>query len=293
MITVFLTNEAQDVLLEQLEEDGFQMQKEAPWASDLLLELTEICMSIRCRKAGSRELYEKAERFFPPTVNMRESEEITFSESDLDEIHVQVEAFLAGEAEVPGIPTDEEHNWLRNSILFRRLVLPYIQKHLDDGSFQEQRENSGIYIYCEDDEIMTQSVSGEERPELTYARLTEEGMLVEEPGRYYDDELQDTEKLKSAIRELENRPQYLDIEGEGDQAEWPPMLLEEYQCGRLLLDGRLKRSELGDQIVPVSFKREDFLWQRPSRASTETIYLTVDTMMKLPEVEIPLKRIPD
>ena len=45
MITVFLTNEAQDALIEQLEENGFQVQKEAPWASDLLLELTEICMS--------------------------------------------------------------------------------------------------------------------------------------------------------------------------------------------------------------------------------------------------------
>ena len=118
MITVFLTNEAQDVLIEQLEEDGFQMQKEAQWTSDLLLELTEICMSIRCQKAGSRELYEKAERFFPPTVAMRESEEITFSERDLEEIHCQTEAFLAGEAEVPGIPTDEEHNWLRNSVLY-------------------------------------------------------------------------------------------------------------------------------------------------------------------------------
>lgn len=293
MITVFLTNEAQDALIEQLEENGFQVQKEAPWASDLLLELTEICMSIRCRKVNGKELYEKAERFFPPTVAMRESEEITFSESDLDEIHGQAEDFLAGEAEVPGIPTDEEHNWLRNSVLFRRLVLPYIQKHLDDGSFQEQRENSGIYIYCEENEIRTEAVVGEERPELTYARLTEKGMLVEEPGRYYDDELQAGEKLKSAIRELENRPQYLDIEGEGAQTEWPPMLLEEYQCGRLLLDGRRKRSELGDQVVPVSFKREDFLWQYQSRASTETIYLTTDTLMKLPETEIPLKRIPD
>ena len=292
MITVFLTNEAQDVLVEQFEENGFQMQGEAQWASDIVLELTDICMTIRCQKAGETELYQKAERFFPPTVNMRESEEITFTETELNEIHDQTVDFLAGEVEVPGIPTDEEHNWIRNSVLFRRLVVPYIQRHLDDGSFQEQKENSGIYIYCEEDEIRTQAVSGEERPELTYARFAEEGMLVEEPGRYYDDELQAGEKLKSAIRELEKRPQHLDVEGVGEQLEWPPKLLEEYQCGRLVMDGRLRKSELGDQVVPVTFRRKDFLGQHTFSPSTETVYLTIDTMMKLPEVEVSLKRIP-
>ena len=292
MITVFLTDEAQNVLIEEFEQSGFPELCSDEWTKDILIEPNEACMTIRCQKDGEEELYQKAERFFPPTVNMRESETITFTEGDLDEIHDQVEAFLSGEAEVPGIPTDEEHSWLRNSVLFRRLVIPYIQKHLVDGSFQEHREDSGIYIYCEENEIRTQSVAGEERPELVYARLTEEGMLIEEAGRYYDDELQAGEKLKSAIRELDNRPQYLDIEGDGTQTEWPPMLLEEYQCGRLVMDGRLRRSELGDQVVPVSFKRKDFLWQHPSKASTETIYLTADTMMKLPEVEVPLKRIP-
>ncbi len=292
MITVFLTDEAQDALIEEFEENGFPELCSDEWTKDILIEPIEACMTIRCQKDGEEELYQKAERFFPPKVNMRESETITFTERELDEIHDQVEDFLSGEAEVPGIPTDEEHSWLRNSVLFRRLVIPYIQKHLVDGSFQEHREDSGIYIYCEENEIRTQSVAGDERPELVYVRLTEEGVLVEEPGRYYDDELQAGEKLKSAIRELDNRPQYLDIEGDGAQTEWPPMLLEEYQCGRLVMDGRLRRSELGDQVVPVSFKRKDFLWQHPSKASTETIYLTADTMMKLPEVEVPLKRIP-
>ena len=292
MITVFLTDEAQDALIEEFEESGFPELCSDEWTKDILIEPIEAGMTIRCQKDGGEELYQKAERFFPPTVNMRESETITFTEGNLDEIHNQVEDFLSGEAEVPGIPTDEEHSWLRNSVLFRRLVIPYIQKHLVDGSFQEHREDSGMYIYCEENEIRTQSVAGEKRPELVYARLTEEGMLVEEAGRYYDDELQAGEKLKSAIRELDNRPQYLDIEGDGTQTEWPPMLLEEYQCGRLVMDGRLRRSELGDQVVPVSFKRKDFLWQHPSKPSTETIYLTADTMMKLPEVEVPLKRIP-
>ena len=57
MITVFLSNEAQDVLIEQFEENGFQVQEETQWASDILLELTEICMSIRCHKTGKQELY--------------------------------------------------------------------------------------------------------------------------------------------------------------------------------------------------------------------------------------------
>ena len=72
MITVFLTDEAQDALIEEFEENGFSQLCSDEWTKDILLEPIEACMTIRCQKDGEEELYQKAERFFPPTVNMRE-----------------------------------------------------------------------------------------------------------------------------------------------------------------------------------------------------------------------------
>ena len=293
MITVFMTDEAQDMMLEEFEKNGFHGLCEDEWTSDILLEPIEACMSIRCRKMGEEENYQKEERFFPPTVNLRALETITAAEKSLEEIHGQVGAFLDGEVKVPGIPTDEDYGWLRNAVLYRRLVIPYARKHIEDGSFCEQEENAGVYIRREEDKIISEAVSGKDRPELFYARLTEKGAIVEEPGRYYEDELFTEAKLRSAIQELANRPQFLDIDGNGDRMDWPPQLLEEYQYGRLLMDGRLRKIELGSKVVPVVFKRKDFLWQHPKQTSVERIYVTVDTLMKLPEVEIPIKRIPE
>ncbi|MCR5137089.1 MAG: hypothetical protein K6C12_08320 [Oscillospiraceae bacterium] len=292
MVTIFLTDEATDALTEGFIENGFPEGTDADWASDILIELTDVSMTVRCQKNGDEESYQKADRFFPPTLSLRDSAELQTDEEALEEIHEQAEDFLNGEIEVSGIPTDEEHSWLRSMVLIRRLVIPYVQKHISDGSYREQEAHSGIHIYCSEDGVETQPVSGEERPELLHARFAEDGRLVEEPGRYYEDELFSEEKLKSAIRELENRPRYLNVESVGDALDWPPQFLEQFQCGRLLMDGRLRKNELGPKVVPVSFRRKDFLWQHPQKPSVERIYVTVDTLLKLPEADIPLKRIP-
>ncbi len=293
MITVFLTDEAEDLLTEQFEENGLPEEPEEEWTSDILIELTDICMVVRCRKTSEDdEEYQKAERFFPPTVNMRETEQLRVDEDALDGIHDQVKDYLDGELEVPGIPADEDHSWLRYFILLRRMLIPYIRKHIEDGSYDEEEERSGLYIFSSAGEIITRPVTGEERPELIYARFTETGELAEEPGKYYVDELFSGEKLKSAIKELENRPKYLDIDGVGDRLDWPPQFLEQYQCGRLVFDGKLRKSELKSKVVPVTFRRKDFMWQHPQKTSAEWIYVSVDTLLKLPETDIPVKRIP-
>lgn len=293
MVTVFLTDEAQDALIEDFEENGFPELCNEEWTKDILLELTDICMSIRCQKAGNEENYQKLERFFPPTINMRETEKVVVTDHDLESIHDRVEDFLAGEIEVPGIQTDEDFNWVRNSVLFRRLVIPYVKRHLEDGSFGEDLEISGIHIFCEEDEIRSEALSGEDRPMLKYARFAESGDLIDEPGKYYADEIFTGEKLKSCIQELENRPEYLNIEGIGEGLEWPPQFLDEYQCARMLFDGKRRKNELGSKVVPVNFRRKDFMWQRPQRSGVERLYVTVDTLLALPEVDIPIKRIPE
>lgn len=292
MISVYLSEEAQDALLEEFDQNGLPESQAAEWSADILLEPIEACMSIRCQKTGEGETYLKKERFFPLTVNMRESETITVADEELEGIRDQIGAFLDGELEVPGIPMGEERAWLRNSVLYFRLVTPYVRKHMEEGSYHEQDELAGIYIFCEESEIRSQPVVGKNRPELYYARLTEDGTLAEEVGRYYEDELFSLKNMKRSVQELANRPQYLDIDGDGNRAEWPPSLLEEYQCGRLQLDGRLKKEELKSEIVPVTFTRKDFLWQRKKKSTAEKLYVTVDTLMNLPEVEIPIKRIP-
>ena len=292
MVTIFLTDEAQDMLLEEFRENGFPELYDAEWTKDILIEPTEASISIRCQISGGEESYLKAERFFPPTINMRESETVTVNDRELNEIHDRVQEYLSGEVEIPGIPTDEENGWLRNSVLFRRMVIPYVQKHFDGGSLDERDERSGLYFFCEEDEIKAQPVSGEGRPELMYIRFNKNGEISEEPGRYYEDEIYSGEKLKDAIKELEHRPQFLNIEGIGEGLNWPPQMLEQYQCGRLLLDGRLRKNELGGKVVPVSFNRKDMLWQHPKKAFVERIYTTIDTLLVLPEVEIPIKCIP-
>lgn len=293
MVTVFMTDEAQDALLEEFDQNGLPESQAAEWSADILLEPIEACMSIRCQKTGEGETYLKKERFFPLTVNMRESETLTVIDEELEKIRDRAKDFLDGELEVPGIPTKEESVWLRNSVLYFRLVIPYVSKHMEDGSFHEQGESAGIYIFCENGEIRSQPVSGKNRPELYYACLTEGGVLAEKVGRYYEDELFSVESMKQSMQELANRPPYLDIDGNENQSDWPPSLLADYQCGRLQLDGRLKKMELDSRIVPVAFNRKDFLWQHPKRTVAERIYITVDSLLKLPEVEIPIKRVPE
>ena len=292
MVTVYLTAEAQDALIVEFSENGFPELCAEKWTEDIRLEPIEACMSIRCQKTGEGETYLKKERFFPPTINMSQSETITVADEDLESAHSEIDAFLDGELEVPGIPAEEESDWLRNTVLLFRLVIPYVRKHIEDGSFHEQDERGGLYLYCEEDEIRSRPVSGKDRPELVYARLSREGKLIEEAGRFYEDELFAEDKMKSTLKELEARPRYLNIEGIGEGLDWPPIILEGYQCGRLLLDGKIKRIDLGSRIVPVSFRRENLLWQHPNRAPAERIYVSVDTLMKLPEVEVPIKRIP-
>lgn len=293
MVTVFLTDEAQDALIENFKENGFSELCDEEWTADILLELTDICMTLRCQKVGEEENYQKLERFFPPTVNMRDTEKVIVNDQDLEALHDKVEDFLAGEVEVPGIPTDEDSNWVRNTVLFRRLVIPYIKKYIEDGSIGENQETSGIHIFCEDDEIRSEILSGEDRPELVYAKFAESGDLIEEPGKYYADEIFTGEKLISCIQELDNRPEHLNIDGIGEELEWPPQFLDEYQCARMLFDGRRRKNELGAKVVPVNFRRKDFMWQRPKRSGVERLYVTVDTLSALPEVDIPIKRIPE
>ena len=292
MITVFLTDDATDALIEDFEKNGFPKSFEPRHVSDLLIELTEISLTLRCQKLGDEEIYQKIARFFPPTVNLRESEEIQVSESKLAESHETVQDFLAGEIEIQNIPTDEDHSWLRHAVLLCRLVMPYVQQHLSDETYNEEESGTGVYITFTEDGIRTRVVSGEERPPLIYARLARDGCFAEEPGRYYEDEIFSGDKLKSVIKELEGRPQFLDLEGNGEKADYPPKLLEEYQCGRLLFDGRMRKNEFGEKIVPVTFSRKDFLWQHPPKPNSERIYITADTLLKLPEIEVPIKLIP-
>ena len=292
MVTIFITDEAQDELIEEFKENELPELSTAERTLDILLELTDVCLTIRCQKESCNETYQKAERFFPPTVNLREKEQIQMEEGIIAEVHDHVQAFLAGELELQGIPADNDHSWLRHAILLRRLVIPYIKKHIADGSFEEQKKGTGLYLYCSEGEIVTMPVAGEKRPDLVYAKFKENGDIVEEPGRYYDDEMFSGERLETAITELESRPQHLNIEGIGDGLDWPPQFLEEYQCGRLLMDGRLRKNKLGSRVISGDFRRKDFLWQHPQKPSAEVIYVTVDTLLKLPEVEVLLKRIP-
>ena len=291
---MYLTNEAGSALLEDFAENGFREAEETPWTMDLLIEYTDSGGSLRCQKLIDGEDCQKTDRFFPPTIHITESEKIQFSETELEGIHDNLEAFLDGEVEVTGIPADEDHDWIRIAVLLRRLLRPCVQNCFADSSHDEQAENAGLYVYCTEGEIETRFVTGKDRPDLTYGKLTEEGEVLEETGRYYDDELYSGEALKRVIKELECRPKYLaDPEGIQESIDLPPQLLENYQCARLVYNGRLLKSQLASRVFPVTFRRKDFLWNHPIKAGTEHIYITVDTLLALPEAEIPLKYIPN
>ena len=113
MLTIFLTNEAQDLLIDEFREDGFSELPLVKQPKALLLEFTEISITVLCENQGASEKYRHAVRFFPPTVNMEDEISLTVSDNEFQDIHEQVDEFLSGETELTGIPADGNYHWLR------------------------------------------------------------------------------------------------------------------------------------------------------------------------------------
>lgn len=130
---------------------------------------------------------------------------------------------------------------------------------------------------------------------MAYVHIDPEtGELVEEPERFYEEEIIEPEKFDAVMRRLENRPRFVvNPEGNGDKLELPPDFLDAYQSSRLVIDGMHRKHALSDRIAPVEFRRKDALWQHDLNPSAERIFITVDTLMKLPEPDVQMKMISD
>ena len=295
MVTVFLTYEAQDQLLVEFEENGFREAVDAEWVSDILIEFVDTALSVRCLKKEKIEGYFNASRLFPPTLNNVKLEKLEIEESAVAESQNCLQAFLDGETQVAGISSDEELSWLRHSVLFRRLVIPYVREHIVNREYIPAEENSGVFFHCIDGKLVDEVVKDKQRPDLIYGRIDlKTGEIIESPGHYYEDEIIDGEGFDSVMEELENRPGFMmNPDGSGERSDLPAAFLAAYQNSRLMLDGKHRIKKNSSRNVPVEFKRNDYLWQHNLKPSAERIYISVDTLMKLPDVEVPVKMIPE
>ena len=295
MVTVYLTEEAVDYLLDEFANCGFPETIDAEWTSDILLVYTDESLNVRCMKKGTVEGYQNTSRLFPPTFRNVRNEKIELAEKDLLGCRENLESFLNGESAIPGIPDDGDLTWLRLAVLLRRLVVPRVREHITDRDYTPDDDTSGVFFSCFEGELIDKTVKGKERPDLSYVYIDPEtGELEEEPARFYEDELTEPQAFERVMRRLENRPQFvINPGGNGEKLELPAKFLDSYQSSRLVIDGMHRRSELNYRTAPVEFRRKDALWQHDLNASAERIYITVDTLMKLPEPEVPMKMIPD
>ena len=295
MVTVFMTDEAEDYLLEEFAENGFPDMPNAEWTSDILLEYVDSGMTVRIFRTEDVEAYMKTTRFFPPTLQEAEIEKPEIDEKALEECRYHLEEYLAGDKAIGGISTDEDLSWLRHSILFRRLVAPRVREHIAGREYTPDDSTSGVFLSCEKGELSDEIVYGEQRPDLTYGQVHPETGEVEiKKGRCYEDEISDGEGFDSVMRDLAKRPKYMmNPDGSGEKADLPAAILRAYQSSRLWLDGKHRRKLLSARTVPVEFKQDGFLLQRNLKQSAERIYISVDTLMKLPEADVPINRLPE
>ena len=158
MVTVFMSDEAEDYLLEEFAENGFPDMPNAEWTSDILLEYVDSGMTVRIFKTEDVEGYVKTTRFFPPTLQEAEIEKPEIDEKALEECRYYLEEYLAGDKAIGGISTDEELSWLRHSILFRRLVAPRVREHIAGREYTPDDSTSGLFLSCEKGELRDEIV---------------------------------------------------------------------------------------------------------------------------------------
>lgn len=295
MVTLFISDEAVDYLLDEFRDNGFPEPLDAEWTQDILLVFVDESLNVRCRKNCADEEYQNTSRVFPPTFTYCRNEKVTLEEQKLASCSCNTESFINGKTVISGISSDENLNWLCLSILLRRLVIPYVREHITDRDYDPRDDKSGIYFFCLEGKLIDKSVKGRERPDLAYVHIDPEtGELVEEPERFYEEEIIEPEKFDAVMRRLENRPRFVvNPEGNGDKLELPPDFLDAYQSSRLVIDGMHRKHALSDRIAPVEFRRKDALWQHDLNPSAERIFITVDTLMKLPEPDVQMKMISD
>ncbi len=295
MVTLYITDEAVDYLLDEFNRKGFPEPLDADWTRDILLVYVDESLNVRCLRSGPDEEYQNTSRIFPLTVSYVRNEKVELEEQEIDKIRGNTGEYLNGKTAVAGISTDENLDWVRLAILLRRLVIPYVREHITDRDYDPSDDTSGIYFYCPDGQLEDKTVKGKERPDLAYVHIDpENGELVEEPARYYEDEIIASEMYDTVMSQLENRPHFVaDPEGSGEKLELPANFLDAYQSSRLVISGMQRKREMSDRIAAIKFQRKDALWQHGLKASAERIFISVDTLMKLPEPDVPVKLIPD
>ena len=295
MVRVFLTDEAEDHLFDEFVEKGFPQMPDAEWTTSIRLDYVDAGTVVQSLKTEDVEGYIKTTLVFPPTLEETELEKPEFDEEALEGCRSCLESFLEGDKEVTGISTDEKQDWLRHSVLLRRLVVPYVREHIVNREYSPDDPTGGVFLFCEEGILHDDAVHGEQRPDLTYGQIDPEtGEIVAKQGRYYEEEMSDGEGFALMMTELEKRPKFMmNPDGSGEKAELPASLLRAYQNSRLWLDGKHRRIVLSARTVPVEFKQDGYLLQRNLKQSAERIYISVDTLMKLPEPEVPINRIPE